>query len=237
MFPFNPLSPTPNKQMQTIPGKSGDWADNNHTYASVETQINAVIHMPKRYSDWEQLKGDIEDWLYGDEDWLRFRRDSDYLYRAQIVTAPVFTPVNFERINATLTFNFQPFKYDADSIHWLALPQNGVVINPEPEVVRPDWHINGTGSFLLKVNDMSYEFDDIDGDIYLVGEEGNAYSSDPTKNYLTDNLLNSHLRLANNSTPELLSAGNGINTVTIEPLNADSKLNAAEFIPRWRRLI
>ena len=56
LFPFNPLSPTPNKQMQTIPGKSGDWADNNHTYGSVETQINAVIHMPRRYNDWEQLK-------------------------------------------------------------------------------------------------------------------------------------------------------------------------------------
>ena len=84
---------------------------------------------------------------------------------------------------------------------------------------------------------MPYEFDDIDGDIYLVGEEGNAYSTDPTKSYLTDNLLNSHLRLANNSTPELLSSGNGINTVSIEPINADSKLNVAEFIPRWRRLI
>ncbi|MCT7711020.1 MAG: phage tail protein, partial [Lactobacillus crispatus] len=127
LFPFNPLAPAPKKQMMSIPGRSGDWATNDSTYNSSETPVNVVIHLPRRYEDWEQLKNDIENWLYGDEDWLRFSRNSDYLYRAQIVTAPTFTPVNFERTNATFTFHFQPYKYDVDSIHWQDFPRNGTV--------------------------------------------------------------------------------------------------------------
>lgn len=92
--------------MQSIPGRSGDWASSDSTYNSSETPVNVVIHKPRRYDDWEQLKGDIENWLFGDEDWLSFGKTSDYLYRAQIVTAPTFTPVNFERVNATFTFHF-----------------------------------------------------------------------------------------------------------------------------------
>lgn len=237
LFPFNPLAPAPKKQLMSIPGRSGDWATNDSTYNSSETPVNVVIHLPRRYDDWEQLKNDIENWLYGDEDWLRFSKNSDYLYRAQIVTAPTFTPVNFERTNATFTFHFQPYKYDADSIHWKDFPRNGVVYNRENIDVKPDWHINGKGNFMLKVNDVPYEFNNIDGDIYLKGDEGNAYTNDPTAAYLIDGLLNDHVRLANNAAPVLYAEGDGSNSISIEPMDTNSILNKAEFIPRWRRLI
>lgn len=236
-FPFNPVVPSPNKMMQTIPGRSGDWASNDNTYNSTETPVKVTIYLPDRYTGWEQLKGDIENWLFGDEDWLSFGKDSDYLYRAQIVTAPTFTPINFERTDAVFTFHFQPYKYEAKSIHWQSFPQNGVVYNHEDAVVKPDWHINGEGSFMLKVNDMPYEFDNIDGDIYLNGDEGNAYSSDPTTAYLVSGLMNDHIILANNEAPEMLCIGDGSNSISLEPMDSQSQLNKFEFIPRWRRLI
>lgn len=241
LFPFNPVVPSPNTQMETIPGVSGDRRDSNRTFGAVETPVNAVIYIPKKYNgDWWSLKSDIEHWLYGDEnskDWLVFELDPDFLYQAQIVTAPVFTPVNDERVNVTITFHFQPFKYDEKTIHWSKLPASGIAINPENTNVRPDWHLNGNGSFLLTVNGFPYEFDDLDGDIWLIGDEGNAYSKDPSQISDDNSLLNDHLRLANNEAPELICSGDGQNSISIAPIDSDSKLNSIEFKPKYRRLI
>lgn len=239
VFPtFNPPAPTPNRQLQTIPGMSGDWVDNNRTFASADVAVNAVIFMPQKYKSFFTLKGDIEHWLFnGGEDWLVFGRDPDYLYKAVITTAPVFTPVNFERINVTMNFHFQPFKWQEKTIHWSKLPPNGIAINDETENVRPDWHLNGTGSFMLTVNGFPYEFDNLDGDIYLIGDEDNAYSHDPEKINETNSLMNTHIRLANNTSPELLCSGDGRNSIEIKPLDDSSKLNLIEFKPKLRRLI
>lgn len=238
LFPVNPPAPTPNKQMLTIPGKSGDWADNNRSYQATETQVNAVIRVPRKYEgNWWTLKGDIENWLYGSEDWLKFNQDPDYLYKAQIVTAPTFTPVNPERVNATITFHFQPFKFKEKTIHYTPIPANGITYNDETVVVKPDWHLKGTGSFMLTVNGMPYEFDDLNGDLYLIGEEGNAYAKDPSIISDDNYLLNTNIRLANNTAPELLSRDNGENYISIAPLDDQSTLEICEFKPLLRRLI
>lgn len=244
LFPtFNPPAPTSNKQLQTIPGVNGDYSDGNHTYGAVDVQVNVVIHLPEKYKiypwyeGWAKLKSDIEAWLYGDQDWLRFGLDPEYLYRAEVLQAPQFTPVNNERINSTITFHFQPFKYEVETIDWCKLPSSGITYNKENVNVRPDWHINGTGSFMLQVNNVPYEFDDIDGDLFLIGAEGNAYENDPNIDPSINDLMNDHIRLANNEAPELLCGGNGSNTISIAPMDSDSKLNKIEFRPMYRGFI
>lgn len=245
LFPtFNPPAPTPSKQALTIPGANGDYSDGARTYGAVDVQVGVVIRIPKRYKEygwfegWSLLKSDITNWLYGDPDWLKFELDPDYLYSAEVMSAPQFTPVNSERINATITFHLQPFKFEADNLKWKPLELGTTIAyNKENTNVRPDWHINGTGSFLLKVNGVPYEFDDLDGDIYLLGDESNAYSADPDKINAENELLNTHLRLANNEAPELLCVGNGENTISFEKIDADATLNKFEFKPKYRRLI
>lgn len=257
LFPFNPPSPAPDKTPVQIPGASGDWVPNTNTFRAVETQVNAVIRIPHRYRDWAELKSDIIKWLYGQEDWLKFDREPEYVYRAQIITAPTFTPINKERINATLNFHFQPYKYRTNTIHWQELNPSmvknkldtnqtaeqakesvvGIYINDETENVYPDWHFNGTGNFMLLVNDMPFEFDDIDGDVYLLGNRGNAYSADPRDNPSQIELLNDHIRLTNNWSPELLCSNKGKNKISLTPMDSSSVINKAEFIPRLRRLV
>lgn len=236
LFPWNPPAPQIDATAPQIPGVSGDYSSGFKTYRAVDITINTVIRIPERYhGNWSQLKGDIENWLYGDEDYLKFRDDPEFLYIAQVYTPPTFTPVNAERIDATITFHFQPYKIAANSREWLKIPTSGIVTNKGTATVKADWHINGNGSFLLKVNDFPYEFDNVDGDLYLIGEEGNAYNMYPKgiQNGLT--LLNDHLRLANNEAPQFLCSGDGTNTVTIETISGT--LNKIEFLAKWRRLI
>lgn len=244
VFPeFNVPAPTPNKQLLTIPGVNGDYSDNNHTYGAVDVAVGVVIRIPERYrmyqwfEAWAKLKSDIANWLYGDQDWLQFGLDPDFLYRAEVMQAPQFTPVNTERINSTITFHFQPFKYEVDAVNWIKFPSSGVTYNKENVNVRPDWHLNGTGNFVLHVNDVPYEFDNLDSDLYLIGDEGNAYRNDPEKLNTSNELLNYHLRLANNQAPQLLCAGDGANTLSIEAMDSDSHLNSIEFRPKYRGFI
>lgn len=257
LFPFNPPSPAPDQTPVQIPGVSGDTPLDTHTVRAVDVPVNAVIRMPTRYKDWAELKSDIEHWLYGSEDWLKFDKEPEYVYRAVLTQAPQFTPVNPQRINATLNFHFQPYKYRTNTIHWQPLDSSmvqfkkpkdevdvdgrsavqGTFYNDETENVYPDWHLKGTGSFMLHVNGIPYEFDDIDGDIYLLGNRGNAYSADPRDNHEEIDLLNGHIRLANNWPPELLCSGNGANTISLVPMDTSSVLEVAEIIPRLRRLV
>lgn len=243
LFPsFNPPAPAPGKQLLTVPGFSGDYSDGNHTYNAVDTQVSVVIYLPERYrkmhwfEGWAKLKSDITAWLYGDPGWLKFGYDPDYLYKAEVLQAPEFTPVNSERVNSTIIFHFQPYKYNAKTIHYQKLPSSGVIYNDGNVNVRPDWHIKGTGNFTLMVNDWPYEFDNLDGDLYLIGDEGNAYSADPSV-IQENSLLNSHLMLPNNMAPQLLCAGNGANTISISAMDTDSKLDLVEFKPLFRRFI
>lgn len=237
-FPtFNPPVPTPNAQRLTIPGVSGDYSDGNGSYGPVDMAINGIIHMPARYNNFYTYKGDLEKWLLGDAGYLNFTLDPDYLYIAEVTTPPVLTPVNDERINATITFHFQPYKMQRGANHWHKFPSNGVITNDENVNVKPDWHLNATGNVMLTVNDEPYEFDNLDGDIYVVGHEGNAYASDPDKQSDHFELLNTHIRFANNEAPELICSGNGQNKVSVKALDDKSKLNSIEFKPLLRRLI
>lgn len=257
LFPFNPPSPAPDQTPIQVPGASGDLPVRSHSVRAVEAAINAVIHIPHRYTGWGELRSDIEHWLYGQEDWLKFDREPEYLYKAVLTQAPTFTPVSPQRINATLNFHFQPYKYRAKTIHWRKLDDSmvmyqkpvdeidtsgtpavqGTFINDETENVYPDWHLRGTGNFMLHVNGFPYEFDNLNGDIYLLGDRGNAYSADPRDNPSEIQLLNGNVQLANNWSPQLLCRGKGENTIALYPLDTDSKLEVAEFIPKLRRLV
>lgn len=111
--------------------------------------------------------------------------------------------------------------------------------NDGDDTAFPDWHLKGQGNFMLMVNDMPYEFDDLDGDLYLYGMSDNAYSYDiehPDK-FDTLELLNTHIRLANNVSPQLLCSGTGKNSISLTPMDTESKLDLIEFRPKLRGLI
>lgn len=261
-FPFDPPAPAPDKTPQRVPGKSGDWVPKSGTYNAVDIQAQASVFVPDQYSSWSDLKTNIERWLFGDQDWLKVTSELKWLYRAEVNTAPQFVSVSPRRINATITFHVQPYKYEVDRIRWQNLPYGSVIYkfdgntpeedangNPKntaffyndgDDVAIPDWHIRGKGNFMLYVNGLPYEFDNIDGDVYVPGwQRGNAYTYDienPEK-FTNLDLLNENIRFANNTTPQLLCSGTGKNSISLNPMDSDSVLELAEFKPKIRGFV
>ena len=115
------------------------------------------------------------------------------------------------------------------------IDSNGMSNELDVELVR-SFGENKSSEEILIERDNIFNTNN-DGDIYLKGDEGNAYTNDPTTAYLIDGLLNDHIRLANNEAPLMVADGDGSNSISLEPMDANSVLNKAEFIPRWRRLI
>ena len=124
-----------------------------------------------------------------------------------------------------LSFYCEPFQYRVDGINYINLPDNGIVYNSESRVAVPNWHFVAKGSFVLNVNDLNYQFDNMSGEFWLNGDTGDTYDKD-------NNLFNNQTHFPNLLPPELPSGENKI-SITAD----DGVITRAEYMPRWRRLI
>lgn len=232
-FPADPIYTIPDINATHIPGRSGDFLEDDNSYQNVTKTFNIIVNRPLDITqfDWER---EFIDWLASPSiqgkrqyEYLQFDIDPQYVYKAIVTTSPT---INWDQQTPNLgtgqiTFYCEPFEYRVNGISYIDLPENGTVYNRESMIAVPNWHFLTRGSFVLTVNELSYQFDNLNGEFWLNGDTGDTTDEKGA-------LFNNQTHFPNLLPPELLPGENNIS------LTAESGIiTKVEYMPRWRRLI
>lgn len=232
-FPADPIYAVPDLNATHIPGRSGDFIEDDNSYQNVTKTFNIIVNRPLDITqfDWER---EFIDWLASPRiqgkrqyEYLQFDIDPQYAYKAIVTTSPI---INWDQQTPNLgtgqiTFYCEPFEYRVNGISYIDLPENGTVYNRESMIAVPNWHFLTRGSFVLTVNELSYQFDNLNGEFWLNGDTGDTTDEKGA-------LFNNQTHFPNLLPPELLPGENNIS------LTAESGIiTKVEYMPRWRRLI
>ncbi|QHJ83280.1 MAG: hypothetical protein [Bacteriophage sp.] len=232
-FPADPIYAVPDINATHIPGRSGDFLEDDNSYQNVTKTFNIIVNRPLDITqfDWER---EFIDWLASPRiqgkrqyEYLQFDIDPQYAYKAIVTTSPT---INWDQQTPNLgtgqiTFYCEPFEYRVNGISYIDLPENGTVYNRESMIAVPNWHFLTRGSFALTVNELSYQFDNLNGEFWLNGDTGDTTDEKGA-------LFNNQTHFPNLLPPELLPGENNIS------LTAESGIiTKVEYMPRWRRLI
>lgn len=217
----------PNVEQTDIPGVSGTQLDFNNSYKSF-TQKFSFYAVSKEQS-LSQMKAAVTTWLLKEPGYgkLVMSSDPDYYYLAapdpsSVIKWPAYNK-NMAKIE--IQFIIKPFKYRFDGQHEIPFGTNAIELNnPEQWDAYPLIHIVGSGTLLLVVNDLQYDLNGVDDEIYLdcLPERRLAYHD------LGEN--GSRGRIAvfpDHAFPKLKPGNNVINV---------NYATSATIIPRWRTL-
>jgi phage-related protein len=231
-YPFDPVHALPDIDATHIKGRSGDFLQDNTSYQNVTETFNCIVQRPLDVTQFEWER-ELVDWLTVPEingqkqyQYLQFEADPQYVYNAIVQTMPQFVSDEIALNYATgqLSFYCEPYLYRINGIEYIDLPNNGVVYNSESQPAVPNWHFVANGSFVLNVNDLNYQFDNMNGEFWLNGDTGDTYDAKGT-------LYNNQTHFPNLLPPEL---PNGENRISITA--GAGVITRAEYMPRWRRL-
>lgn len=229
-YPLPDVHAVPDITANHVPGRSGDvLIDNNDSYQNINLVVSVTVERPQGYDTWFELETAISQWLKGsDYSYLKFDNYPGYVWEAVVMTPPNLKPNVQDDLQeiGTLTFNCKPNFKRIDGIKYQPLPKTGVVRNTENMSAWPDWHLVGSGDFILTVNGFPYELNNISSEIWIDGANALAYQDSTT-------LLNGNIGWANNDAPELIV---GKNTINLAP-QSGATLEKIEYKPNWRRLI
>lgn len=244
--PWIPIHPTPDETKTHVPGRNGDvWQTNNAFQNVTETFECVVIRDPNLYSDWFEVRDAISDWLGVGQgyDYLEFTAYPNWAFYAEAQPFTL-TPTENDDFQATLSlpFDCSPMMTSIRGLDYKKLPESGVIINQTDFDIHPEWHIHGSGDFMLVINGVNYFFDDVENDIWLKSD-GNAFEKDDQG---IESLVNSKIRLANNDSPVFSCGKNTVSfqvptfaedgslskTITVHPADA-----FCEYKAMWKKVI
>ncbi|QHJ83714.1 MAG: hypothetical protein [Caudoviricetes sp.] len=232
-YPVDPTFAVPDIDTTHIKGRSGDFIQDDNSYQNVSRTFNIYVNRPANMTqfDWERA---FIDWLSSPEidgrrqyQYLQFDFDPEYAYSAIVMTAPTINwdPQSINFGTGQITFYCEPYEYRVDGINYIDLPKNGAVFNRESRVAIPNWHFVTKGSFVLNVNDLTYQFDNFNGEFWLNGDTGDTTDANGA-------IFNNQTHFPNLLPPELPPGKNNI-SITAE----SGVVTLIEYMPRWRRLI
>lgn len=233
-YPFNLIHPVPDLDPTHIKGRSGDFLQDDNSYQNVTETFTVDAIRPTNISQFDYERN-LVDWLAAPADmhqrkyqYLQFDIDPEYAY-----SAIQKDPINLQwdaddpyHATGTIPFYCEPFEYAINGIDYIPLPDTGTVTNYETRIAIPNWHFIAQGSFVLYVNQMPFEFENMDGEFWLSGDTNDTYDKD-------NHLYNNQTKLPNLTAPVLFPGENQI-TITAE---SGATITKAEYMPRWRRLI
>ena len=233
-YPFNIVHATPDIDPTHIKGRNGDFLQDNGSYQNVTETFNVIGYRDANttQNDWERK---VIDWLAPpliddarQYEYLQFDYDPDYAFRAVVTTPPTFTwdATDTFKVTGTIPFYCEPYQYRIDGINYSDLPNSGVVYNTETRTAIPDWHFVVNGTFTLNINNLQYEFDNMEGEFWLSGDTSDTYDSQ-------NNYYNNQTHFPNLVAPVLYPGRNEI-SITAE---SETTISKAEYKPKWRRLI
>lgn len=232
--PINLTHAIPDYNKTHINGRNGDFIQDQGSFQNVTETFDIVVRMPEKfYQNQFEYESAITEWLRGnDYSYLRINKYPSYVFEAVVDAGFTLNWDDDDPRFATgqISFNCKPFYRRIDGIIYQPLPETGIVYNTEKVPATPDWHFIANGNFTLTVNDFPYEFSGINGEVWLNGQEGNLVNKldgDYT------NLINTNMRLSNNTPPVLESEM--ANTIKIT--SGSENVSKAEYKPNWGRLI
>lgn len=222
--------PTPQLDVTAthINGRNGDLLQSYGSFKNIDLTISVTIFKPKQYKSLYQLQNETVDWLTGfDYSYLKFSDNPDWVFDAIVSTPPSLTPLSEaaveEEITGQIAFNCKPLLLDTNSIHWQEVPN--AVVNTQIMPAIPDWHIVGTGDITLTVNGLPYKFNNVQKDVYVDGDNCQAYSINDSNEKVN---LNADVQWENNDAPIL---NPGKNTISLT-----GNISKFEYKPKFRRL-
>jgi predicted phage tail component-like protein len=237
-FPLTMPAPQLDATVTHINGRNGDLLQTYQSFKNITLTANITVFKPKQYVNLYQLQRAINDWLVGyDYDYLKFSDNPDWLWEAIVTTPPVLTPLiethAEEELTGTITFDCKPLMYRTEGIHWQQVGNidltnqvnQTTVYNQTNMDAMPDWHIKtdgqASGNWAIVVNGNSCVLNNIEDEVYIDGENCQAYNGEVN--------LNSSVQFYNNDAPRLVS---GKNTIEIR----GDHIGLIEYRPNWRRL-
>lgn len=225
-YPEPYIYATKEQQQVHVPGRSGDIIEDNEAFQNPTLSVPFIVKLPDQFDSWFQWNSAIAEWLKADGyDYLKFNYQDGYVWEAYPNQAPVVTPSTARNATGTFSFTVKPFLKRIDGIKMQDVPfDRGKVYNVETEACWPDWKIdvgNVAKTFTITVNDFTYEFNGVTGNVYVDGENCQVSSN--------GNRINDEITFSNNDAPQLLQ---GENTISF---SGDS-VNSIKWRPNWRRL-
>lgn len=233
-YPFNPVHPTPDITTTHVNSRSGDYLVDYGSYQNTTQTFNIIVKKPSEWTRAE-FNRQLINWLMPPHfdgkrqySYFYFDEDENYAFYGIVKDAPIIewdeNATDFG--TGTISIYTDPFYYRLDGIKFTDLPQAGYIKNLDSRETSPDWHFIANGSFILYVNSLPYEFDNMEGEFWVSGETGDVYD-------VKNNLYNNQCHFPNLEPPTLLY---GKNTIEITA-DSSSTIQLAEYKPKWRRLI
>lgn len=212
-----------------INGRNGDLLQTYESFKNIDLVIDVTVFKPKQYPNLYQLKNEIIDWLTGfDYEYLKFSENPNWVFEAIVSTPPSLVPLiedgDEEELTGQIAFNCKPLMLKTPSIRWQEVKP--VVYNSEKMPAIPDWHVVGNGNLKLTVNGLDYQFNHIQKEIFVDGENCQAYSIDAQGSRIN---CNSDVVWENNDAPVLETGKNVISWT-------GDNITKVEYKPKFRRL-
>lgn len=215
-----------NTSLTSVVGINGSYINDSQNYTDVSQQISFYVERPLRYKDWFTWQLDFGDWLTSSKKSVEyepfyFEPFKGWHWEAFLSDGPNVTPQNEQVANVDITIAAKPFMVKDDAITYQDVPEERIY-NWQRYEALPIFHILGNGDLTMTVNDLNYQFNNIDGELFIDSEKNLIYKS------LNENRT-THAILPNHEFPKLTP---GWNSITLR-----GNYSKFEYQPRWRRAL
>lgn len=205
----------------SVPGQDGDILIDNGRFINVEIGYNCFLK-----SRLPEATQEIKLWLLSKQGYLRLEDtyDPEHFRLASYMGPFNFEP-QFNRFGTTeLLFNCKPYRYCKTGEKPIAVPYGGnaMILNHQAFPALPLIYLEGNGNGSLTVNNHTWSFRFVNGNLTFDSERKRIYNTYPDgKNY-------GQAVTGSAEIPVLLPGENEV--------SAHGDITKFEIVPRWRTL-
>ncbi len=207
-------APARKVEVVDVPGRSGSIVIPQNAWSNA-TREYSIFFVGETYGDYEKAVTAINAWLHRKSGYQRLE---DTFAPEIFRNAFVNTDISVENVmnahgSATLSFNCKPQRFLKTGEKSIAVVNGGNLRNPTGFPALPEIIVTGTGSGTLTIGEYSCSILNIDGEIHLDSESGNAYDSAGNRNTDTSIAHYPELKPGDNK----VTFSGGVTGVTIIP--------------------
>lgn len=173
----------------SIPGRDGDLVNSNKRYANATVSYTCFLPT-KSIEELTTKVRNVKKWLFSEADSYHELTDSydSNFFRWAIFNSKLDISDQVNKIGSfTVTFSCHPFKYQIDGYESIQnVDEVPMMFNPYAFASRPLIHIQAEGDVTIVIHNSkgnkSYQFKNIDSEVYCDSELMNCYKGTYLKN-------------------------------------------------------